>query len=298
MSKIKQNVVKNQHYVPKAYLRFFSRKSKDDCYIAVMDKNKDKPFMTNIENIASCKYFYEVNSKPENYWEKFYSKNIESSLPRIFNNIISASTISQNNATILNTMLKKEMSKIIFSQISRTRKAREFYDEIGNDIKTQFINGVYKEFNNILSKQHKEVLEKIRNDSDLVRDVQLDTINSDRLLTKSTYYLMDRIWIIYKNLNYKQCPFITSDHPVVYYNFLNNKTNLQSNGIALDSTIIQYPINRELLLVLYPRKMYFGGLQKFDNKIVFIDEDAFVLKMDKLQYEQCYKQAYFTFDDK
>ena len=38
--------------------------------------------------------------------------------------------------------------------------------------------------------------------------------------------------------------------------------------------------------------MYFGGLQKFDNKIVFIDEDAFVLKMDKLQYEQCYKQAY------
>lgn len=298
MSKIKQNMVKNQHYVPKAYLRFFSRKSKDDYYIAVMDKNKDKPFMTNIENIASCKYFYEVNSKPENYWEEFYCKNIESSLPKIFNNIISASTISQNNATILNTMLKKEMSKIIFSQISRTRKAREFYDEIGNDIKMQIINGIYKEFDNILSKQHKEVLEKIRNDSDLVRDMELDTINSDRLLTKSTYYLMDRIWVIYKNLNYKKCPFITSDHPVVYYNLLNNKTNLQSNGIALDSTIIQYPINRELLLVLYPRKMYFGGLQKFDNKIVFIKEDAFVLKVDKLQYEQCYKQAYFTFDDK
>ena len=99
-------------------------------------------------------------------------------------------------------------------------------------------------------------------------------------------------------LNYKQCPFIISAYLIVYYNFLNNKTDLQSNGIALDCTIIQYPINRELLLVLYPRKMYFGELQKFDNKIVFIREDAFVLKVDKLQYEQCYKQTYFTFDDK
>ena len=167
-----------------------------------MDKNKNKPFMTNIENIASCKYFYEVNSKPENYWEEFYCKNIESSLPKIFNNIISAATISQNNATILNTMIKKEMSKIIFSQISRTRKAREFYDDIGNDIKMQIIDGIYKEFDNVLSKQHKEVLEKIRNDTDLIHDMELDTINSDRLLTKGTYYLIDRIWVIYKNLNY------------------------------------------------------------------------------------------------
>jgi len=298
MTKIKHNMVKNQHYVQKAYLRFFSRKSKDDYYIAVMDKNKDKPFMANIENIASCKYFYEVNSKPENYWEEFYCKNIESSLPKIFNNIISASTISQNNATILNTLLKKEMSQIIFSQIGRTRKAREFYDEIGNDIKTQIINGIYKECDNILSQQHKEILEAIRNDTDLIHDMELDAINSSSLLKKGTYYLMNRTWVIYKNLNYKKCPFITSDHPVAYYNFLNFKTDLKFNGIGLDSTIIQYPINRELLLVLYPREMYFGGLQKFDNKIVFINKDEFVLKADKLQYEQCYRQAYFTIDEK
>ncbi len=50
--------------------------------------------MTNIENIVSCKYFYEVNSKSENYWEEFYCKNIESLLPKIFTNIISASVIS------------------------------------------------------------------------------------------------------------------------------------------------------------------------------------------------------------
>lgn len=296
MSNVKQNIVKNQHYVPKAYLRFFSKKNKDDYYIHVMDKNNDKLFMANIDNIASGKYFYVDKSKPNNYWEEFYCKNIESSLPKIFNNIISVSKISQNNSAILNEVLKKDMSKIILSQISRTRKAREFFDEIANDIKTQIINGIYKEFENVLSKQHKEVLEKIRNDNDIIRSMELDTINSDRLLTKSTYYLMDRIWVIYKNLNYKNCPFITSDHPVVYYNFLNNKTNLQSNGIALDCTVIQYPINRELLLVLYPRKMYFGALQKWDNKIVFINEDTFVLNVNKTQYKQCYRQAYFTFD--
>lgn len=291
----KNNIVKNQHYVPKAYLRFFSRKSKEDYYIAVIDKNKDKLFMTNIENVASGKYFYEVNSKPDNYWEEYYCKNIESSLPKIFNNIISSATISQNNSTILNKELKNALSKIIFSQISRTRKAKKFYDEIGNNIKTQIINEIYNEFDNILSKEHKKVLEKIRNDNDLIRDIELDSINSNQTLTKGTYYLMNRIWVIYKNLNYKKCPFITSDHPVVYYNFLNHKTDLKNNGIALDSTIIEYPINRELLLVLYPRQMYFGGLEKFENKIIHIKEDSFVLKADRLQYEQCYNQAYFTF---
>ena len=36
-------------------------------------------------------------------------------------------------------------------------------------------------------------------------------------------------------------------------------------------------------------------LHKLNNKIVHIKDDDFVLKVDKLQYEQGYRQAYFTF---
>ena len=295
MSKIKKKIVKNQHYVPKVYLRYFSKKVKKDYYIWVMDKNRDEPFNTNIENIASSKYFYEVNSKPDNYWENYYCKNIESTLPKIFNNIIASATFSQNNSIILNNEVKIAMCKIILSQVSRTKKAKDFYDGIGKEITTTMIDEVYKQLDNILSKEHREILEKYRNDEDFIRTMELDTINSDSIINKSTYYLMNRVWVVYKNLNYKKCPFITSDHPVVYYNFLNSKSDLHSNGIGLDSTIIQYPINRELLLVLYPREMYFGELQKLNNKIVHIKDDDFVLKVDKLQYEQCYRQAYFTF---
>ena len=293
----KTEKVKNQHYVPLAYLKFFSRKVKEEYYIAVMDKNKDKIFMSNIKNVASGKYFYEVKYKPQNHWEKYYCKNIESKLPVIFNNIISVTTISQNYSSILNESLKEEMARIILSQISRTRKAKEFFDEIGNNIKTEIIDNVYKNFNKTLSEEQKLSLKKIKDDNDIIRDIELDIINGDGLLSKGIYYLMDRIWVIYKNINYRECPFITSDHPVVYYNYMNSKTDFKSNGIALNTTVIEYPINRELLLVLYPKNMYFELLKDYNNRIIFINENEFILRVNRLQYEQSYRQAYFTFFD-
>ena len=293
MAKYKKT--RRQHYVPKVYLKFFSRRKKNNYYISVIDKDKDSFFTVNIENIACCNYFYEVNTKTENYWEMYYSKNIESSLPSVFNNLIAGATLSQNNTNILSENAKKEMSKIILSQISRTRKSKEFYSNIENNIKLQFMNTISKESDYELSIAQKEILDKIMNNNDLIRDIELTTVNSKKLLDKGTQCLMDKIWIIYKNLNYKICPFITSDHPVVYYNILNSKTDLESNGVALNSTIIQYPINSQLLLVLYPRHIFFGKLQQFDNKIIHIKENNFVLRVDKLQYEQCYKQVYYTF---
>lgn len=47
--------VKNQHYVPRFYLNFFSNNSKLWCF----DKTNSKNFETNINKIASEKYFYD-----------------------------------------------------------------------------------------------------------------------------------------------------------------------------------------------------------------------------------------------
>ena len=50
-------IVKNQHYVPRFYLKYFaSSGSKIFCY----DKKVNKSFETNINNIAAEKLFYDL----------------------------------------------------------------------------------------------------------------------------------------------------------------------------------------------------------------------------------------------
>ena len=45
---------KNQHVVPRAYLRFFASKRKKEYYIDVFDKKLNKQFNDIIFNVSSC----------------------------------------------------------------------------------------------------------------------------------------------------------------------------------------------------------------------------------------------------
>lgn len=51
---------KNQHVVPRAYLRFFASKRKKEYYIDVFDKKLNKQFNDIIFNVSSQRYFYEL----------------------------------------------------------------------------------------------------------------------------------------------------------------------------------------------------------------------------------------------
>ena len=66
---------KNQHIVPRAYLRYFANQNKKGYYVNVIDKNRVEPFKSNIFNVASHRYFYEVEGLPDNYWKNFYPLN-------------------------------------------------------------------------------------------------------------------------------------------------------------------------------------------------------------------------------
>lgn len=48
---------------------------------------------------------------------------------------------------------------------------------------------------------------------------------------------------------------------------------------------------------LYPPHLLFNGITKIANKIVHINEDSFVTKINNLQYNNCYRQVYFTFEN-
>ena len=96
-----KDYTRNQHFVPRAYLRFFSYKKKNEYYVKVFDKKINKSFESNINNIASFNNFYEVYDHSKNHWENYYS-HIESILPIIFNNLIISSKLLPNESKIIN----------------------------------------------------------------------------------------------------------------------------------------------------------------------------------------------------
>jgi|SRR5690554_3414561 len=95
----------NQHFVPRVYLKNFSRQKNNDFYIDVYDKKQNKNFEANIKKICSQKNYYNL---PENSRhktdalavERFYSDFVEPMYAEVFkiltnDNIIDISDIQR-----------------------------------------------------------------------------------------------------------------------------------------------------------------------------------------------------------
>ncbi len=287
-----KDYTRNQHFVPRAYLRFFSYKKKNEYYVKVFDKKINKSFESNINNIASFNNFYEVYDHYKNHWENYYS-HIESILPIIFNNLIISSNLLPNESKIINEDIKNNLCAIIHMQLLRTRNARLYFDELGKNVTNNMIDKTEEVLNRLLTEEHLITLNKYRNNLDFIRSVELDKFNEDKFIKKCQIYLKNKVWIVYKNLNSKEHPFVTCDNPIIYYNYITGRTGFGHNGIARSETIIMYPLNRELLLVLYPEHLLFGGIKKLSNELVFLNDIPFVIRINKLHYLQSYRQVYY-----
>jgi hypothetical protein len=53
---------KIQHYVPRFYLKNFSKKKKGEFFLNCFDKSDQRQFEENIRKIGSEKYFYDVDN--------------------------------------------------------------------------------------------------------------------------------------------------------------------------------------------------------------------------------------------
>ncbi len=282
---------RKEHIVPQAHIRNFSYKNKKTNKVYVLDKNKENPYPSSVDDVACQRDFYEVDDKETNYWEKWYGK-IEQNIPMIYNSIIINSKFAVKNGKVISNYLKKELSLIIISQLLRTEVSKEHFTKMGLDITRNMIDKVEHELQGLLSGKHYEILDKYRENKDFVYSVALEHWNSKKFIRKAQNILMNKVWIIHKNLNYKNVPFVSSDNPVILYNFYTKKLGFEHNGLLKDGTIIYYPINKELLVAIYPN---FKGLIKYKDTIDFLNDNKFVMNFNKSNYEQCKRQVFYSF---
>lgn len=258
---------KNQHFVPKHYLRQFSIN---------LDKNQiglfylEKKIFRNavpIKSQAKEDFFYGKDGEIEEALSK-----LENVAAPIFNRIISTNTIPQKNEDGYYSFFT-----FCIVMANRTKDATEQVKELTD-----------KMFREIMSYE-----EKFR---DIINELRIYPENPAAMALEAT---MKRLHLAFDLkvkllINRTSTKFITSDHPVIKYNqFLEKRNHPGGNvGIATKGLEIFFPISATHMLCFYDDQVYKIGFKSKDTVDLInpIDID----KLNFLQVLNCFDHLYFN----
>lgn len=273
----KENDVKQEHYVPKSYLAWFTD---DKEKISVYDYQKAE-YRRNqsIKKIAKIGGFYDFDEEnieymkifkesiDKQYIEKMFSQSIEPALRDIIEKLSNLDISFINNCpSIVNHELKLSISYLLVFQFLRTRSYRNFFEKILQDEK-------------VAAFEHKKML-----------------LNQDAIDNLANY-ICNMSWTFFYNMSKR--PYVTSDNPVVIVDKDFNYGNIAI--ISAKKKIIQYPLTPQILLQILDEG--YTGEHNSDIMDVMINDEENLELIDfpnSLQMENAY-QFVFTggeFDEK
>ena len=261
---------KNQHFVPRFYLKKFSLQSQGE-RIGVFNISSLKFIKSaKLYEQASKNYFYGRDLKLENTLQ-----HLETESAKIINSIIDKQALPQANSREHQMLL---MFILVLSR--RTVYAAEMVDET--------------------VKKYKETVSSIDSNalSESERNVDLtltDAVQESLGQVISLFPIVrDLCWKLI--INETEQPFITSDHPVVLYNqFLEPRKTYGGNvGFASKGLEIFLPLSPKFTLILFDKDVYRVGNR---NEIcIRVDLPADIKALNLLQGINANKNIYFNED--
>lgn len=277
--------VKNQHFVPRFYLKHFTSKKGQ---IYVYDKELKKQFQSPIDKVACEGYFYDhklLDSKKnkEQFLESYYSE-IESKTSPFYDNFIESIRTGSFQTVSIND--RRKLSDYLVTQIDRTKEHREETHQITDELYKQLIAKGFTTEDLIhfgFDKDHYDSKEQ-HIESILLGDELRETLSE---------ILFDHIWILYKNGT--TYPFYTSDNPIVKHAHI--KDDLISNdGFGSPGIEIAFPLSPDYILVMADRE-YFEEYEDLDGKIILIDNLENIKYYNSLQVTSSYRQILSNMND-
>lgn len=244
--------IKLQHYVPRFYLRNFSRSHGKAYVINCFDKSELRKFLVNIKSIGSEKYFYDIDRNTKQIIEKTLT-NFES----IFNAAYSK-LISKEDLNCLNLKEKVAIAHFVAIQEIRTRETREFIRDIAKQAKRKLSK--YP-----LSKKIERQLEEVTTEKSIKSRHLKMLIEEICIKSKFTHMILDKKWVLIENNT--DMPFWTSDHPVNRYNPLKVPYPFGNLGLLSRGIQIFFPLNPKLSLCFCDPVEYFIYPEKLTSDI-------------------------------
>jgi hypothetical protein len=267
---------KNQHYVPRSYLRNFAIPGTSAVW--TLDKSTQKVFRANIEKVACERYFYDF---PEVEAEKVGvdPQLIEHELARFeaaFRSLIQ-DTIAANTGDCRGVPpeAREGLAHLLTMQFWRTRESREVVAQTMTTMAQRLADLTAQ------GELHVEVNQEIS------RLHHLSLMFNPRATDELVNALLNHFWIV--GINDSNEPLVTSDHPVVRYAHRRHPW-MSYTGLASPGIEIAFPLNPRLVLILFERRE-FHSLAGIDGKYLPLNEQN-VIFYNSLQIRESYRYVY------
>lgn len=274
--------IKNQHKVPKCYLKNFVIDGQTEG-IWLFDKKLKKEIQSNINDVATRRYFYDI---PEGYIVEGQDKQViekklsslegeyNSLLTKLINNLAVTHLLSvrQNQTKYLFTnKFKIEMSFFLALQLARTEEFRKMFTDVNVGMLEKLANDILA--NDIrLGKAPKE-LEGQRIEASLVNGHEvvehIKMLGDETFLSNLQKVFYDKIWIFGKNKS--DHALYTSDHPIAIHPYQTHP--MFGVGIGSPYTEVVFPLSSSLILIMYDRNSFESSLGQLENSIINLGKD-------------------------
>lgn len=268
------------------------------------DKKTGKLHLNDIGIVAEERDFYRVKSEQftsplpnddEFYYEHQYKNLIENDIPRIIKNVTASCTLCKRGVEALNDNDKKEIAKMIVLQLLRTPVARRYLTKKGEETFQSVINSIRDQLSEYgeNAKRHLDILNVYKYTENVSKSFLLEHLTNENTLERyCSNIIQNRVWVIYENADHETVPILTSDNPVVLFNDITKEAGFGINALDNPATTIFFPLTPKYMVFLYHREFIsLIGKSDDENKLLPVNQD-FVIRMNKIQYEQCDRQAY------
>jgi len=257
---------KNQHYIPKFYLRNFSYHANEKQIGLYNIFNSIFIRQAKLKTQGSKNFFYSKDGQVEDYLSV-----LEGNFAKIVKNIIS------------NQRLPKKLSDEHFELLSFI-----IFTDLRNPVRIESMKGMFSD----MEKRLIELDENVNVEKFVPKMSHKDTI-------EMSFSMIPDLILNIADLDYKllinetKTPFISSDFPVVKYNqYLELKEWQQSKtGFATVGLQIFIPLNHKLVILIFDSSIYKVGNRK--QKCVPINQITSVNEINKLQFINCFETIYF-----
>lgn len=170
-----------------------------------------------------------------------------------------------------------------------------------------FIKNIKKEIideNKNLPDDIKNLFIKVINQIDFSKDdykkIMLDRLTNEEFINMMVKILLSKYcWMIFVNNTSDYVKFITSDNPVVISNIYTGELGAYINGVCSQNSIISLPINQNMIIQGVPNKLLGIRANSLKYKRAYLDEKEanFIIRINNLQFKQCYKETYLHPDN-
>jgi Protein of unknown function (DUF4238) len=257
---------KNQHYIPKFYLRNFSYENNGNQIGVYNLLNEIFVSKGKLKTQGSKNFFYGQDGIIENELA-----NVENELAKQLQKIILKFEIPKK-------LTKDHIDLLLFVCLTDLR----------NPVRINLMkNGILEIGKQLIELDPNIDLEKFIPSVTHDDAVKMSMSSIEEVIEE----IVDLDFKILKNIT-KQ-PFITSDFPIVKYNqFLENRNwPLSKSGYGLSGLQIFIPINSEYMLFFYDSEIYKVGDKK--QNIVQLGDLSDIENLNILQFVNCFESIYF-----